>query len=561
MLLELRIRNIAIIDELNLSFSKGLNILTGETGAGKSIILNAVQLLLGSKASEEMIRSSEEEGNVEAFFDVSQNRRIQEKVEERFPHSSGRDETGSLLLRRTLSRSGRSKAFINGNLATLGMFSEMGAELLSLYGQHEHQSLQRVETHVDILDEFGGLMGLRETFQNHFIEWTHLSDQIRRIREEQGRKSKERELLNFQSGEIESSRLQSGEEEALKEEQRILAHARKLMEFVHESEEMLYGEEGSARDKVQAVLHHGREMAEIDPSLSPLLKTLESGLIQLEEVTQTFRDYERRIEINPARLEALEDRLEEIDRLKRKYGQTVDAVLRYKAEIDETLKTFASGEERLSELEGRLKPLEQEVMDLAEKLSRERRKVSSELKKAIEKELGSLGMKKTTFQVQIENLPLAFRGADRVEFLISPNTGEEVKPLAKIASGGELSRMMLAMKRILAKIGGRQVLIFDEVDSGIGGAIAEVVGRKLRELSKDHQVLCVTHLPQIACFGDTHYQVRKEVKAGRTITRVDSLEKEGVVDEIARMLGGVKVTEKTRAHAKEMIENATKGDE
>ena len=561
MLLELRIRNIAIIDELNLSFSKGLNILTGETGAGKSIILNAVQLLLGSKASEEMIRSSEEEGSVEAFFDVSQSRRVLERVEERFPNSSGREETGSLLLRRTLSRSGRGKAFINGNLATLGMFSEMGADLLSLYGQHEHQSLQRVETHIDILDEFGGLMGFRETFQNHFLEWTTLSEQIRRIREEQEQKTKERELLNFQSREIESSRLQSGEEEALKEEQRILAHARKLMGFVHESEGMLYGEEGSARDKIQAVLHHGREMAEIDPSLSPLLKTLESSLIQLEEVTQTFRDYERRIEINPDRLEALEDRLEEIDRLKRKYGTTVDAVLRYKTEIDETLKAFASGEERLSELEARLKPLEQEVIGLAERLSRERRKVSSELKKAIEKELGSLGMKKTTFQVQIENLPLASRGTDRVEFLISPNTGEEVKPLAKIASGGELSRMMLAMKRILAKIGGRQVLIFDEVDSGIGGAIAEVVGRKLKELSKDHQVLCVTHLPQIACFGDSHYNVRKEVKAGRTITRVDFLEKEGVVDEIARMLGGVKVTEKTRAHAKEMIENARKDDE
>ena len=561
MLLELRIRNIAIIDELNLSFSKGLNILTGETGAGKSIILNAVQLLLGSKASEEMIRSPEEEGSVEAFFDISKNRRVLERVEERFPHSSGCEETGSLLLRRTLSRSGRGKAFINGNLATLGMFLEMGTDLLSLYGQHEHQSLQRVETHIDILDEFGGLMGLRETFQNHFIEWTTLSEQIRRIREEQERKSKERELLNFQSREIESSRLQSGEEEALKEEQRILAHARKLMGFVHESEGMLYGEEGSARDKIQAVLHHGREMAEIDPSLSPLLKTLESSLIQLEEVTQTLRDYERRVEINPDRLEALEDRLEEIDRLKRKYGQTVDAVLRYKTEIDETLKTFASGEERLSELEGRLKPLEQEVMDLAERLSRERRKVSSELKKAIEKELGSLGMKKTTFQVQVENLPLASRGTDRVEFLISPNTGEEVKPLAKIASGGELSRMMLAMKRILAKIGGRQALIFDEVDSGIGGAIAEVVGRKLKELSKDHQVLCVTHLPQIACFGDRHYHVRKEVRAGRTITRVDSLEKEGVIDEMARMLGGVKVTEKTRAHAKEMIENARKGDE
>jgi DNA repair protein RecN (Recombination protein N) len=235
-------------------------------------------------------------------------------------------------------------------------------------------------------------------------------------------------------------------------------------------------------------------MAAIDPSLSPLLTTMESTLIQLEEIARAFGDYGRRIEINPERLEAIGSRLEEIDRLKRKYGPTVDAILFHKKEIDDQLGAFTSDEERLSELESRLKPLEQEVLDLAKRLSGERKQVSAELRRSIEKELGSLGMKKTTFQVQVENLPLSAKGMDRVEFLISPNIGEEVKPLAKIASGGELSRMMLAMKRILAKVGGRQVLIFDEVDSGIGGAIAEVVGRKLRELSKDHQVIQCSHL-------------------------------------------------------------------
>jgi DNA repair protein RecN (Recombination protein N) len=558
MLLELRIRNIAIIDEMNVSFSKGLNILSGETGAGKSIILNAVQLLLGSKATEEMIRSSEEEGSVEAFFDLSENRNVLEGVKERISNSSGQPEEDSLLLRRTLLRSGRGKAYINGNLATLGMFSEIGGELLSIYGQHEHQSLQRVETHIDILDEFGGLMGLREEFQNLFQEFTGLSDEIGRMREDRDKSAKERELMLFQSREIEAYGLYSGEEEALKEEQRILAHAQKLMAFVHASEEMLYGEEGSAVDKIQAILRQGREMVAIDPSLSPLIKTLESSLIQLEEVAHSFRDYGRRIEINPERLETVENRLEEMDRLKRKYGPTVEAILLFKQEIDEKLGTLAFDEERLSALEQRVRPLEQKVSNLGKGLSAERKKVSMGLKKSIEKELASLGMKKTTFQVQIENLPLSPKGTDRVEFLISPNIGEGVKPLAKIASGGELSRMMLAMKRILAKVGGRQVLIFDEVDSGIGGAIAEVVGRKLKELSRDHQVICVTHLPQIACYADTHYSVSKEVKAGRTVTRVDRLEKERAVDEIARMLGGVKVTEKTKLHAKEMIENARK---
>jgi DNA repair protein RecN (Recombination protein N) len=556
MLQELRIKNLAIIEELNLTFSKGLNILSGETGAGKSIVLNAVQLLLGDKATGELIRSSEEEASIEALFDTSGNREIKEKMKERFQRFPGKGEEDSLLVRRVISRSGKGKAFINGNLATLGMLSEVGEELLSIYGQHEHQSLQRVETHVDILDEFGGLLGLRQEFQKHFEKFTSLSGEVQRIREEKERRVREHDLMAFQSKEIETSGIQIGEEEALKEERKVLTHAQKLMTFAQTSEEMLYGERGSAIDKIRSILNQGREMATIDPSLSPPLKTLESALIQLEESALTLRDYSRRIEINPMRLEEVENRLEEIDRLKKKYGPTIEEILLFKERADEALRSFTSEEEKLSQLEGLLEPLREEVMALGKKLSGERRRVASELKRFVEKELGSLGMKKTTFEVSIEDLPLSLEGMDRVEFLISPNVGEKVKPLAKIASGGELSRIMLAMKGILARIGGRQVLIFDEVDSGIGGAVAEVVGRKLRELSKHHQVICVTHLPQIACFAESHYHVKKEVKTGRTITLVDRLEKGDIVEEIARMLGGVKVTEKTRAHAKEMIENA-----
>ena len=555
MLLELRIRNLAIIDRLDVSFSKGLNVLTGETGTGKSIILNAVFLLLGSKATEEMIRSSEEEGSVEALFDVSGSKTVLQRVQEKFATQPGED---TLLLRRTLSRSGRGRAFINGNLSTLGMFSEVGGDLLSVYGQHEHQSLQRVETHIDILDEFGGLTGFREEFQNAFQEWAGLSEEIRKLKEKEEARAKERELMIFQSREIEASGLRSGEEDSLREEQRVLIHAQKLMGFADASEEALYGGDGSAIERVQSVLRQCREMTAIDPSLSSLTQSMESSLIQLEEVARGFRDYGRRLEINPERLEAVGNRLEEIDRLKRKYGPTIDAVLLFKQDIDEKLRTFSDDQERLSGLEKRMKPLEGKVHGLAKELSGRRRRVSSDLKKSIEKELGSLGMKKTTFEVQIEDLALSVKGTDRVEFLISPNLGEEVKPLAKIASGGELSRMMLVMKRILAGVGGRQVLIFDEVDSGIGGATAEVVGRKLKELSRDHQVICVTHLPQIACHAGAHYSVRKEVRGGRTLTRVERLEKDQAVDEIARMLGGVTMTEKTRAHAEEMIERVRK---
>jgi DNA repair protein RecN (Recombination protein N) len=558
MLLELRIKNFAIIDELDLSFSKGFNILTGETGAGKSIILNAVQLLLGDKAIEELIRSSEEEASVEALFDISGNRWVKEKIKEKGQRLRGIGEEDSLLVRRMISRSGRGKAFINGNLATLGMLSEIGEELLSIYGQHEHQSLQRVETHIDILDEFGGLSGLRKEFQELFQNFVSLSEEVRRIREEKEKRTRERELMAFQSREIESAGVRIGEEEALKKERSVLAYAKKLTDFANASEEVLYSNEGSAIERIQSILAQGREVMAIDPSLSHPLKSLEGALIQLEEVAIALRDYSKRIEVNPMRMEEIEGRLEEIDRLKRKYGTTEEEILLFKERVDEALKSFTSDEERLSQLESALDPLRGEMTTLAKRLSRERKRVASELKRSVEKELGSLGMKKTTFEVRIEEMPLSPKGMDRVEFLISPNVGEEVKPLAKIASGGELSRIMLAMKRILAKVGGTQVLIFDEVDAGIGGAIAEVVGRKLRELSKHHQVICVTHLPQIACFADKHHSVKKEVRAGRTVTVVDPLEKEAIVDEIARMLGGVKVTEKTRAHAKEMIENARK---
>jgi len=558
MLIELRIKNFAIIDELSLSFSKGFNILTGETGAGKSIILNAVHLLLGDKATEEWIRSTEEEANVEAVFDISGNSEIKEKIQEKAPHLQGAGEEDSLLLRRLISRSGRGKVFINGNLATLGMLSEVGEGLLSVYGQHEHQSLQRVETHVDILDEFGGLLGLREEFQKQFLEFVSLSEEVEKIRAEKERRAKERELMAFQSREIETSGIQVGEEESLKEDRVLLTHAKKLMDFAHLSEEALYSEEGSAIEKVQKVLNQCREMAAIDPSLSQPLKALESTLIQLEETALALRDYSRRVEINPMRLDEIENRLEEIDRLKRKYGATVEGVLSFKHKIDETLKSITSDEERLSQLEDLLGPLRQNLGDLGKRLSAERKRVALELKKSVERELSSLGMKKTVFEIRLDPSPLSLRGVDRVEFLLSPNVGEEVKPLAKIASGGELSRIMLAMKKILAKVGGRQVLIFDEVDSGIGGAMAEVVGRKLKELSRHHQVICVTHLPQIACFADQHHSVRKEVKSGRTLTLVDRLDKESIVDEIARMLGGVKVTEKTKAHAREMIETAKK---
>src|SRR4030042_1748173 len=344
MLIELRIKNFAIIDELNLSFSKGLNILTGETGAGKSIILNAVHLLLGDKATEELVRSSEEEASVEALFDISGNREVKGRVEEKVPELRSVEED-SLLIRRVISRSGRGKTLIDGNLATLGMLSEIGEKLLSLYGQHEHQSLQRVDTHIDILDELGGLFELRGEFQEQFEKFFSLSQEVKKIQEEKEKRAKERELMSFQLNEIDTSGIQTGEEEGLKEERRLLTHAKKLVEFSNVSEETLYAEEGSALERIQSTLKQGREMVAIDPSLSEPLKTLENASIQLEEAALALRDYSRRIEVSPMRLEEVENRLEEVDRLKRKYGPTVEDVLLSKKKVEETLKSFTSNEE------------------------------------------------------------------------------------------------------------------------------------------------------------------------------------------------------------------------
>ncbi|RPJ04237.1 MAG: DNA repair protein RecN, partial [Deltaproteobacteria bacterium] len=468
MLMELRIRNLAIIEALDLVFSKGLNVLTGETGAGKSILLNAVHLLLGDKVTEEIVRSSEEEASVEALFDVSGNGKAKGRIREKDLDVRNEEDEDSLLVKRLISRSGRGKAYVNGNLANLGTLSEIGGELLSIYGQHEHQTLQRVETHIEFLDEFGQLAGLREEFENRFREFLSISEQVGRIRAEKERKGKERELMAFQSREIETAGMRVGEDGALKEERTILVHAKKLMEYAQDSEGRLYGEEGSVIEKVQTVLHQGRELASIDSSLSQPLKSLEAILIQLQEVALSLREYSRRLDINPDRLEEIENRLEEIERLKRKYGPTTEEVLLFKERIEEALRSLTSDDERLSQLEHSLKPLEGALLDLGRKLSNERKRVAEDLKRSIERELASLGMKKTTVEILMEGSPPSPRGMDRVEFLISPNIGEPVKPLAKIASGGELSRIMLAIKKILAKVGGRQVLIFDEVDSGIG---------------------------------------------------------------------------------------------
>ncbi len=567
MLSALQIKDFAIIDELEISFSEGLNVLTGETGTGKSIIINAVNMILGDKASDDLIRTSAREGTVEALFDIGGSEALGEKLREK-----GFEDKGSMVVKRVISRGGKSRAFINGSLANLALLSAVGEESLNIYGQHEHQSLQRQESHIDILDEFGGLMELRSVYQDHFRRLMQVKKELGELKAYEERVSRERELMTFQLGEIESANLQPGEDLRLSEERTILTNAEKLLEHSQGAEHILYSGESSSVERLNEVLERMRELVRIDPSVSPLVQSLESAIYQVEDVAHSLRSYGQKVDVNPERLDEVEARLDEINRLKRKYGPTMSDISAFKKKVEGELRGMATSKDRAGHLELEETELEEEVLSLAKGLSEKRDTIARRLAGEVEKELADLGMGKTRFRVRInrvdkgatreapgdlwvEEFHLNVKGMDEVGFLISPNIGEALKPLSKIASGGELSRIMLAMKTILAEMGAGQSLIFDEVDAGIGGGTAEVVGRKLHALSRRHQVLCVTHLPQIACFADTHHVVSKETKGGRTITRVKRLEGDEVADEIARMLGGVRITSRTRAHAREMIEN------
>jgi DNA repair protein RecN (Recombination protein N) len=565
MLVELRIRDLAIIDEVEIGFSQGLNVLTGETGAGKSIIINAVNMLLGDRSSEGLVRTGAEQGMIEALFDFSKHPRLEEKLK-----TMGVADAMELLIRRTIARSGRSRVFVNGELSTLANTARIAETLLSIYGQHEHQNLQRAEKHIDILDEYGALRSAREGYEEAYGEMERLRKELIDLKARENQGERDRELMIFQSREIASANLQEGEEEALGRDREILSNAERLFEWTDVAENLLYSGDSSVGEQLDAVLQKVREISKIDSSIEGLSQTVESSIYQLEEVAYTLRNYREKVECDPERLEVVERRLEEIRRLKVKYGQTIQEILEFRDRLNHQLEPLDSNKRRLEKLEVRLADAEEKTVRLAQDLSKERNKIATAFQRVIEQELSSLGMGNTVFEVRIgvaksaakekqvvvKEVPLGPKGMDRVEFFISPNVGEDPRPLSQIASGGELSRIMLAIKRIIASAEPGQTLVFDEVDAGIGGAVAEVVGKKLRNLSRFHQVLCVTHLPQIACFADVHHRVVKKSRQNRTLTEARELNPEERVDEIARMLGGIQITEKTRAHASEMIENA-----
>ncbi|MFH2013082.1 MAG: DNA repair protein RecN [Pseudomonadota bacterium] len=566
MLTELTIKNFAIIDELALSFSAGLNVLSGETGAGKSIIINAINLVQGRRTSADIIRSDEEEAIVESLFDISDNSTIQYKTD---GLEIGKEE--NLLIKRVISRSGKNRVFINGGLATLGMLAGIGENLIAISGQHESQLLLNPERHIDILDDFGNLHPLREKVETLFKRLIKLSNELADLTNAANKREERESLLDFQLNEIERSNIRVGEDEELKREKDILINSEKLLEYSNHAYNTIYGAKESVLENLKGVINNIKDISRIDSSLEKLHDAMESSIIELEDIALSLRDYAHKVEFEPAKLERVEERLLEINKLKKKYGPTIDEILQYKDNIHKELEGISNSEDTISHLREELHDTEVEILKLAKDLSDERRASAEKLKKSIEEELWSVGMEKAAFETSINNhrfntkgsldenvdigdLRITRKGIDDIEFLFSANPGEPPKALSRIASGGELSRVILVLKSILAQKGGVETLIFDEVDAGIGGRVADIVGQKLKSLSKFHQVICITHLPQIACFADTHFSISKNVKDGRTVTSVKRLNKEERIGEIARMLAGAEITETVKEHAREMVE-------
>jgi len=561
MLRELRIKNFAVIDQATLELDPGLDVLTGETGAGKTIILNALGLILGGRVSPDIIRQGEDEATVEALFDALP-AGLREKLGEG-GYGSGDD----LVIKRIVSRSGKNRVYLNGSLCPLSLLSELGPYLLHIYGQHEHHGLLRPDYHLTLLDAYGGLgkhAGLmRERYQAFRSAWERLSlakDDLERARREE-------ELMRSQAEEISRASLRPGEEEELKANRNVLIHAEKLYTGCREGAEILYESEDAVVSRLGRYLPRLEELAAIDPTLRDAVELLRSSLAQLEEAVSTLRGYTNRVEFDPQALERLDDRLDEIQRLKRKYNGSVEEILKTAEKITRDLAALDRGAEESAALEGAFDEARRLAWAQAEVLSAERRRVAKRLQKGMETELASLGMPRTKFAVRflddeeergeppffLGGRKITEAGTDRIEFYFSPNPGEAAKPLARIASGGELSRLMLAVKALVLNQGEIPTLLFDEVDAGIGGRVAEMVGKKLKKVATAHQVICVTHLPQIAALANSHYVVEKEVAKGRTFTRVRQLGAEEKIAEVARMLGGIEVTEQARRHAEEMI--------
>jgi DNA repair protein RecN (Recombination protein N) len=543
MLRFLRIRNLAVIEAVEVEFESGFNVLTGETGAGKSILVEAVGLLLGARASSDLVRTGEAQAAIEAIFE----------------DAAGRE----LIVRREISSQGRSRSFINGALATAAALRDLSARLVELHGQHEHQALLDPLTHLPLLDEYADLGDLAGKVAASWNTVRTLREQLERSRMDAREKAARLDLIAFQLGEIEKASPKAGEDDELAATRQVLASAERVQRLCEESYATLYESDDAVLAGLGGVWKRVGELATIDPQFAVYADARDAIKSQLEDLAFFLRSYADGIDASPGRLQQVEDRLALLERLKRKYGPSLQEVID-KGELLARERELLTGVgERAEDLVKELDTATSAFLTVGRDLSQRRRAGAVQFARDLEGLLGELAMARTRFEVRFNDRELApeawsDRGVDQAEFFVSPNPGEDLRPLARIVSGGELSRVMLALKTLAAEDAPGKTLIFDEVDAGIGGRVAEVVGARLRALGARFQVLCITHLPQIAARGATQFRIEKSVRGDRTVTSVERLDAEGRVDEVARMIGGTAITEPVRASARELLESAAK---
>lgn len=563
MLQELSIKNFAIIDALTLSFEAGLTVLTGETGAGKSIIIDAIQLLTGGRGSSEFVRHGENRAEIEGLFLVEDGHSCMERARE----FGIEIEEGMVILRRDISKTGKSVCRINGKLVTISVLREIGSTLIDIHSQHETQELLNETYHLPLLDQYG--QSEIETalldYEKLYKKYEAVYGRLKRMNENDQQLAQRLDLIQFQHEEIQNAGLRLHEDEELAEEKRKLVNFERLFESLNTGYEALAGEQHGL-DWLSLAMSHLETAAEVDGGLSDILESVQSCFYTLEDMSRSIRSRLDGLEFDPERLNVIEARLNEINQLKRKYGSTIEEILEYGSKIEEEIESIVNRDHHVELLQKELQTVKRDLYLEAKQLSDLRKKWAGKLTENIHSELKQLYMDKTKFEVRFlataddyyeaDDIPFRRDGLDQVEFYISTNPGEPLKPLAKTASGGELSRIMLALKTIFSRHQGITSVIFDEVDTGVSGRVAQAIAEKIYHISVHSQVLCITHLPQVAAMADTHLLIMKETEKGRTRTKVRPLGQEEKIKEIGRMISGVEMTELTRQHAKELLELA-----
>ena len=565
MINSLFIKDYALIESITIEFGGGLNIITGETGAGKSIIIDAMGLLLGERASAEVIRKGAEKSVVEGIFSITGNKKVLNLLKE-----NEIDFSNELIVRREISLKGTNRCFLNDTPVTLNLIKETGNLLVDLHGQHEHQSLLRTETHIEMLDEFGAFGSLMEEYADKYKSFTGMMSELNLLLKRESQIKEKKEFVSFQLKEIDAVNPQEDEDLQIENELRILENSEKLIQLTSEAYSLLYDDEDSAYDKLTGVQGKLAELSRIDNSFEGCSADLASTSGIIKEISNYLRAYSGKIDLEPARLEELRERLASLNMLKKKYGGSLSGVLEHRKKINEEFQLAENFSDKIEELKTGIEKEREICSSLAKKITLKRKEIAKQIKKEIETELKQLGIADPDFLVKIEYEPAegsglfinidgkevkAFAdGADIVEFYISTNTGEDAKPLAKVASGGEISRIMLALKSVLAKNENLPLLIFDEIDTGVSGKIAQKVGVALKDLASYHQIISITHLPQIAGLADNHYAVEKKKTGERVVSSIRKLSQNERITEVAKLLSGENVTEASLKSAEELIQ-------